>query len=71
MYSYFIMITISTVGYGDISPSTTLGRSVVLVVIFTALMVIPHLLSSTIDTYSTQKGTSLTMIMFESTIEPS
>jgi len=38
---YFIIVTVSTVGYGDISPSTTYSRSVVLLFIVASLVVIP------------------------------
>ncbi|MDT8358376.1 MAG: potassium channel family protein, partial [Methanomicrobiaceae archaeon] len=30
---YFIVVTIATVGYGDISPATTAGRALVIVLI--------------------------------------
>lgn len=36
-YIYFGAVTLSTVGYGDISPSTVLGRIVVMVVILTCI----------------------------------
>jgi len=50
---YFIIVTISTVGYGDISPTSSHSRGVVLLFIITSAVVIPmqlkqltHLLSS-------------------------
>eukprot|EP00602_Paraphysomonas_sp_CaronLab_P008705 CAMPEP_0185036716 /NCGR_PEP_ID=MMETSP1103-20130426/30072_1 /TAXON_ID=36769 /ORGANISM="Paraphysomonas bandaiensis, Strain Caron Lab Isolate" /LENGTH=1063 /DNA_ID=CAMNT_0027574349 /DNA_START=301 /DNA_END=3492 /DNA_ORIENTATION=- len=50
---YFIVVTISTVGYGDISPTSSHSRAVVLLFILTSAVVIPmqlkqltHLLSS-------------------------
>mmetsp|Transcript_3342 Transcript_3342/g.5229 ORF Transcript_3342/g.5229 Transcript_3342/m.5229 type:complete len:1450 (-) Transcript_3342:361-4710(-) len=38
---YFIIVTVSTVGYGDIAPTTTYSRSVVLLFIVASLVVIP------------------------------
>ncbi|KAJ6251706.1 calcium-activated potassium channel alpha chain [Anaeramoeba flamelloides] len=38
---YFLVITISTVGYGDISPQTTYGRIFMIVVVLTFLIVMP------------------------------
>ena len=36
-YLYFIIVTISTVGYGDISPSTVFGKIVVSLLIISAI----------------------------------
>ncbi|KAI9327211.1 hypothetical protein BDR26DRAFT_97479 [Obelidium mucronatum] len=52
---YFVVVTLSTVGYGDISPSTKAGQFVVIVLIVTALTVLPSLISALISTYSEQK----------------
>jgi len=38
---YFIVVSISTVGYGDINPSTTLSRTVVILMIVIAAILIP------------------------------
>jgi len=38
---YYMVVTVATVGYGDISPSTAPTRAVVLVFIVTSLVVIP------------------------------
>jgi len=38
---YFIIVTVSTVGYGDISPTTMYSRIVVLVFIVASLVIIP------------------------------
>jgi hypothetical protein len=56
--SYFIAITMSTVGFGDISPKTPLGRISVLLVIIVAIIILPSLVRSVLDTYQQQKGIS-------------
>lgn len=38
---YFVWVTISTVGYGDISPRTTEGRLILTVLITIILLLIP------------------------------
>ena len=39
---YLIVTTITTVGYGDIAPITTLGRVVIMLMMITALVVVPR-----------------------------
>lgn len=38
---YFAMITVATIGYGDVSPSTELGKAVVVLFIILVLYIIP------------------------------
>ncbi|XP_024367760.1 uncharacterized protein [Physcomitrium patens] len=38
---YFVIVTISTVGYGDITPETALGRLVAILTIIGALVILP------------------------------
>ncbi len=38
---YFVIVTVSTVGYGDISPVTNLGRATVIVLIILVLVLVP------------------------------
>ena len=38
---YFIIVTMATVGYGDISPSTNISKMVIILFIVTSLIVIP------------------------------
>ncbi|ORY33197.1 hypothetical protein BCR33DRAFT_520637 [Rhizoclosmatium globosum] len=54
---YFVVVTLSTVGYGDISPSTKGGQVVVICLILTALTVLPSLISALLATIEeTKKG---------------
>ena len=39
---YFVVVTITTVGYGDHSPETELGRICTMLIIMSALVVIPY-----------------------------
>ena len=39
---YFVVVTLSTVGYGDINPVTDLGNVMVLAVILMTIVIIPR-----------------------------
>mmetsp|Transcript_10606 Transcript_10606/g.9171 ORF Transcript_10606/g.9171 Transcript_10606/m.9171 type:complete len:141 (+) Transcript_10606:484-906(+) len=39
---YFTVVTLSTVGYGDVVPDTELGRLVVMMLIMTTIVLIPQ-----------------------------
>jgi len=63
---YFVVVTISTVGYGDYSPSSAAGRAVVCVMIIGFMVVVPVKISELADllamrspwhtTYRSKKG---------------
>lgn len=42
---YFVFVTISTIGYGDITPTTPIGRLFIALMIFLAMAVIPYYLT--------------------------
>jgi hypothetical protein len=42
VWVYYIVVTISTVGYGDISPSTTLGRFMAMFIIIFSITFVPQ-----------------------------
>ncbi|KAJ7570310.1 hypothetical protein O6H91_01G114400 [Diphasiastrum complanatum] len=43
---YFIVVTITTVGYGDVTPKTDWGRLVTLLAIFAAVLILPQQIDS-------------------------
>ncbi|KAJ3014222.1 potassium channel, sub T, member 2 [Thoreauomyces humboldtii] len=47
---YFVVITASTVGYGDVSPQSIPGKVVVVVFIVLAIAVLPNLISQVMET---------------------
>lgn len=49
---YFIVVTITTVGYGDISPQSDPGKIVIVLLILFSLAYVPGLVSSVVDTIS-------------------
>ncbi|KAH7048868.1 hypothetical protein BKA57DRAFT_393840 [Linnemannia elongata] len=53
---YFILITASTVGYGDITPKSLEARIVVMVFIIVALSIVPGLIAGTIDTLKSSRS---------------
>ena len=54
-FFYFSVVTISTVGYGDWSPSSALGRVIVIFVILIALSVVPNQLNVLMELMQHQK----------------
>eukprot|EP01129_Flabellula_baltica_P013262 TRINITY_DN6128_c0_g1_i1.p1 TRINITY_DN6128_c0_g1~~TRINITY_DN6128_c0_g1_i1.p1 ORF type:complete len:857 (-),score=157.55 TRINITY_DN6128_c0_g1_i1:229-2799(-) len=46
---YFIIISLTTVGYGDISPATPLGKIAISVVIVSAIAIIPRLTNNLVS----------------------
>ena len=51
-YAYFIMVTFSTVGYGDISPATASGRAVMILFIILGLAFFAAILPTIVDVAS-------------------
>ncbi|KAI8052598.1 calcium-activated BK potassium channel alpha subunit-domain-containing protein [Gilbertella persicaria] len=52
---YVVMVTLSTVGYGDITPNTQGSRIVMMLLIVIALSVLPVLISDVLDTLRKRK----------------
>jgi potassium channel subfamily T protein 1 len=55
---YFIVITFSTVGYGDISPKTAAGKIVIMILIFAGVTILPGLVSDLIASIKAQSSGS-------------
>ena len=53
---YFIMITISTVGYGDVTPTTIAGQWVAIFTIILAISILPGIISALVETISSQNA---------------
>ncbi|KAF9088098.1 hypothetical protein BGX23_007652 [Mortierella sp. AD031] len=53
---YFILITASTVGYGDITPKSLEARIVVMLFIIVALSIVPGLIAGTIETLQSSRS---------------
>ena len=51
---YFVIITITTVGYGDITPATTTGRLCSLLMVACTFVLLPLQTSKLIEVYSTR-----------------
>ncbi|ORZ39816.1 hypothetical protein BCR44DRAFT_1425701 [Catenaria anguillulae PL171] len=53
---YFSVVSLTTVGYGDITPDTDLGRLVVMIGIAVAFVAIPSLVGSVLETHKARKA---------------
>lgn len=53
---YFIVITMSTVGYGDVSPVSAAAKVVVVAVIIVALAILPNLIADTVTAINQKSG---------------
>ena len=49
---YFLMVTVSTVGYGDISPQTVPGRMIIIMMISVFLLQIPVITNKLAEAFS-------------------
>ncbi|KAI8615764.1 hypothetical protein BC830DRAFT_263426 [Chytriomyces sp. MP71] len=52
---YFVIVTLSTVGYGDVAPETVAGQVVVIGLILVALSVVPSLIAQLVETIANSK----------------
>lgn len=53
---YFIVVTLSTVGYGDISASSEFSRVIVIMTILISFIMLPALIGSTLNTWKASRG---------------
>ncbi len=53
---YFVLITMSTVGYGDVTPKNQFGYAIVILFIFAVLSVLPWMISGIQDALAQAKG---------------
>ena len=52
---YYIVITFSTVGYGDITPTSEVSRLIIIILIIIALAFVPRAINNIIETYRTRQ----------------
>ncbi|KAJ3402608.1 potassium channel, sub T, member 1, partial [Chytridiales sp. JEL 0842] len=55
---YFVVVSLSTVGYGDITPITPPGKFLVIFMILVSLVIVPSMIASLADAFSLQKSGS-------------
>ena len=53
-WMYFVWVTISRVGYGDISPATTMGRFFAMIFIAIAIISVPKMTNELIEKMALQ-----------------
>jgi len=55
--SFFTLQTISTVGYGDITPQSIVGRVAIMLIIMTAIALVPFALNILVEVWHNFQGT--------------
>lgn len=53
---YFVLITMSTIGYGDVTPKNQLGYAIVILIITAVVSVFPWMISGIVDALAQAKG---------------
>ena len=53
---YFVLVSVSTIGYGDISPNTIQSKIVIILMIVVLLAVVPRLLNEISETMTAQRA---------------
>jgi voltage-gated potassium channel Kch len=59
---YVVMVTLSTVGYGDITPSTEGSRVIMMLLIVISLAALPSLLADVLNTVRKRSGNKMDSI---------
>lgn len=52
---YYMLVTIATVGYGDITPQTVLGRFSAMMMIIVAIIIVPQMTNELMEKLSRQR----------------
>lgn len=56
---YFLVITLSTVGYGDVTPKSYQAKIFVIIVIITGIVMLPSLIAGIVEMYQLRKRGTL------------